>query len=70
MGEAKRRQQQGLAPRTVRLPALTQEEVHLLHHLMHHRLHELSHVPADQQDDDVRGELKALRALHHKIFAH
>lgn len=70
MGEAKRRKETGAEPRTVRLPALTHDEVHVLHHLMHHRLDELAALPEDQQSDALRGELEALRSLHHKIFAH
>lgn len=66
MGESKRRKEMGLEPRTVRLPALTADEVRVLHDLMHHRLHELAHAT----DEAGRQELEALRALHHKIFAH
>ena len=70
MGEAKRRKEIGAEPRTVRLPALTHDEMHVLHHLMHHRLDELAALPQDQQNEARLGELQALRSLHHKIFAH
>ena len=70
MGEAKRRKDAGMAPQTVRLPALTHDEFHVLHHLMHLRLHQLHDTPADQLTDDLRAEQQALMALHQKIFQH
>jgi hypothetical protein len=70
MGEGKRRQALGLETQTVRLPALTRDEVRLIHDLMHHRLHELQAVPPEQADERQQALLSALRALHHKLFAH
>ena len=70
MGDAKRRREAGMAPQTVRLPALTHDEFHVLHHLMHLRLHQLRDTPADQMTDELRAEQQALMALHHKIFQH
>lgn len=46
-----------MQPRTVRLPALTQEEPHTLHHLMHHRLDERQVA----RDEAPSAELQALR---------
>ncbi len=66
MGEAKRRRELGLPPQTVRFPALTMDEVRLIHDLMHHRLHELSHASGD----DEKKLLHDLTELHHKLFAH
>lgn len=66
MGEAKKRRELGLPAQTVRFPALTKDEVGLIHDLMHHRLHEL----AAASDDESRAQLEALRELHHKLFAH
>lgn len=70
MGEAKRRREAGLPPRTVQLPALTLPEAHALHHLLHHRVDELKATPPEQLDDARREELQALQALHQKLFAH
>lgn len=70
MGEGKRRREQGLPPQTVRLPALTPDEVRLIHDLMHHRLDELGATPHDQLDETSHAQLHALQQLHHKLFAH
>jgi hypothetical protein len=69
MGEAKRRKEMGLPTQTVRFPALTMDEVRLIHDMMHHRLHELA-AEAEQADEAGKQRYEALRELHHKLFAH
>jgi hypothetical protein len=69
MGEAKRRRELGLPAQTVRLPALTMDEVRLIHDLMHQRLDELA-AESEQADEAGKARYEALRELHHKLFAH
>jgi hypothetical protein len=69
MGDAKRRREAGTMTATVRLPPLSMDELQLIHDMMHRRLHEL-HGAGEGPDEAAKGEFEALRALHHKIFAH
>lgn len=68
MGEGKRRQEAGMPPQTVRLPALSKEEVQIIHEMMHHRMHELAEK--SQSDPNAQKYLEAVRTLHRKLFAH
>ena len=73
MGDAKRRRDAGTMTQTVRFPPLSLEEVGLVHDMMHRRLHELHHAleaPEAEGAHAARAEFDALRALHHKLFAH
>ena len=76
MGEAKRRRELGLPGQTIRLPALTQQEVQLIHNLMHRRLHELGHhhhgegEGGEGMDEASHQEFHALQELHSKLFQH
>lgn len=71
MGEAKRRKDLGLPARTVRFPALTVDEVRLIHDLFHHRLDELGALHrSGQMDEALHESFHALQQLHHKLFAH
>lgn len=70
MGDAKRRKALGQMPSLVRLPPITEEELHLLHDLLHRHLHELHAPAAEGAGEDRAARLKAVEALHHKLFAH
>lgn len=69
MGDAKRRREAGTMTPTVRLPPLSMDELQLIHDMMHGRLHALHHA-MEGGDEAAKAELEALRALHHKLFAH
>lgn len=70
MGDAKRRREAGTMTQTVRLPPLAMDELQLIHDMMHRRLHELHHATGEGADEAAQAEFEALRALHHKLFAH